>query len=74
MSKNSRSAAECVLICRIYSYFEQDCKRKAPFYSWENVYQRTCHAIGINITTLVFTMNTVRIYYCNPLVNPADWL
>ena len=42
------SPETCSVIVTIYKYFEAESKRKAPFYSWDKVSDRTCHALGIS--------------------------
>ena len=40
------------VIVTIYKYFEAESKRKALFYGWNKVSDRTCHALGISRSLL----------------------
>ena len=36
------------LVFKIYKYFEAESQRKAPFFSWNKINDRTIHALGIS--------------------------
>ena len=42
------SAEKRELILKIYKYFGAECKRKAPFYAWKKVIDRTVQALDIS--------------------------
>ena len=47
------------MIAKIYKHFEAESKRKAPFFSWDKIYKRTCHALGISKALLHSCLKTV---------------
>ena len=44
-------------ICKIHKHFKAEASRKAPFYRWDNVEKRTCHALGIHKSLLHRILN-----------------
>jgi hypothetical protein len=46
------SAEKRELILKIYKYFGAESKRKAPFYAWNKVIDRTVQALGISCSFL----------------------